>query len=208
MKRKQKERKMKTKETLVVVTTALGTAVLTVVILGGGSLDAGNGADTPAAKIAKPKFVRQGVEMTLSAKGGATFKPGDQPEFELTAFNPTGKPASVSACVEMTAVSQPALTSRVVPMPATLCQMPESFTVEAGETKVFTIPSKTHLPPNQLIYVWLKDFDAPAKSSVAGTKSAVPTTKLILVQPFNGVMALSFSTATNAAPAASVASAR
>ena len=208
MKPKQKEHKMKTKEILLMATTALGTAVLTVVTFGGGSLDAGSGADTPAAKIAKPKFVQHGVEMTLAAKGSGIFKTGDQPVFELTAFNPSTKPASVSACVEMTAMTQPNRMSRVVPMPATLCQVPEVFTIEAGERKVMTVPAKCALPANQLIHVWLKDFDAPAKSSVAGTKGAVPTTYVTLVQPYNGVVALSFSTATNAAPAMSVASAR
>ena len=67
---------MKRKDLITIATVALGTATLTVTTFTAGPIGAGSDADTPAAKIAKPKFVSHGVEMTLVPAGNQVFKAG------------------------------------------------------------------------------------------------------------------------------------
>ena len=94
---------MKTKDLTMIATAALGTATLTVAALWTGSLDAGNDADSPPPKIAKPLLVTRGIEVALAPAGERVFRAGDQPAFELTALNTTHQPTSASLCVTMSA---------------------------------------------------------------------------------------------------------
>src|SRR5512136_1541233 len=98
---------MKAKDILTITTVALGTATLTVAAFWAGSIEAGNDADAPPAKIAKSRLVSHGVELTLAPAGGRVFKAGDQPEFELTALNTTKEAANVSVGVTVKATAPP-----------------------------------------------------------------------------------------------------
>ena len=179
---------MKTKDILTITTVALGTATLTVAAFWAGPIEAGGDADAPTAKIAKSRFLSHGVEMTLAPAGGRVFKAGDQPEFELTALNPTNQPASVSICVSMTAASPADALSRVIRLPMVMWQQEQVVTLKPNETKVIALCASTNLPPNSVISVSLGE----------------PNEKAALIRP--GIEALSFSTVVpKAAPTVALA---
>ena len=119
-------------------------------------------ADTPPSKIAKPRFVAHGVEMTVAAVDGRVFKAGDQPAFELTALNTTDQPASASVCVTMTAASPANMISRVIRLPNVLWQQEQVVSLLPKETKILTLCVGTNLPANSLIAVSLRGPDQKA----------------------------------------------
>ena len=153
---------MKKKDLLTIATVALGTATLTVAGFWAGPSEAGSEADTPPAKIAKPRFVARGVEMTLAAADGRVFKAGDQPAFELTALNTTDQAASASVCVTMTASAPANMISRVIRLPQVLWQQEQTVTLQPRETRVLALCASTNLPPNSVISVLLRAPDQEA----------------------------------------------
>lgn len=167
---------MKTTDLLTIATAALGTATLTVAAFWAGPLDAGNEADALPAKVAKARLMTKGVELALAAAGGRTLKAGDQPEFELTAVNTTDQPAKVGVGISMTGTAPASAMSRTIQMPSVLWQREECVTLEPKETKVLTLRASTHLPPNSVINVSLRE----------------PGAEATLLLP--GITALSFST--------------
>jgi len=167
---------MKTKDLVTIATAAIGTATLTVVAFWASPTDAGNDADAPPPKIAKPLLVSHGIELALAPAGGRTFKAGDRPEFELTALNTTNQPARVSICVTMSASSPADALSRVIRLPKVLWQQEQVITLQPRETKLLTLCARTNLPPNSVISVSLRE---------QGQKASP-------LSP--GIMALSFST--------------
>jgi hypothetical protein len=153
---------MKIKDILTITTVALGTATLTVAAFWAGPIEAGGDADAPPAKIAKPRLISRGVEMTLAPADGRVFKAGEAPEFELTALNTTNQPASVSVCVTMTSSSPADALSRVIRLPKVLWQQEQVVTLQPNETKVYSLCASTNLPPNSVISVSLREQDQKA----------------------------------------------
>jgi hypothetical protein len=180
---------MKTKNLLTIATAALGTAGLTVVTFWANPIDAGNDADAPPPKLAKSLLVSHGVELALAPASGRTFKAGDQPEFALTALNTTSQPASVSVCVTMIGSALAAMTSRALHMPSVLWRQEQIVSLQPNETKVYALSAHTNLPPKSVVSMSLQDLEQKATRFPAG------------------IMALSFSTATNG-PVPAVASIR
>jgi hypothetical protein len=168
---------MKTKDLVTIASAAIGTATLTVVAFSAGSTDAGNDADVPAPKIAKPLLVSHGLELALAPAGGRTFKAGDHPEFKLTALSRTNQPARVSVCVTMTASKPADMLSRVIRMPSVLWRQEQIVSLSPNETRVYALCASTNLPAQSVISVSLQDPEQKLARSPAG------------------VVALSFSTA-------------
>jgi hypothetical protein len=194
---------MKRQDLMTMTTVALGTATLTVAAFLSGPIGAGSDTDALSAKIAKPKFVSHGVEMTLVPAGNQVFRAGDQPAFELTAVNTASQPVSVSACVSMTASSPEDMMSRAVRLPELLWQQVELVILKPNETRVIALSANKSLPANSMIAVSLRDADQDksAANTVAGSPDAARATlsqvaRMSMLNP--GVAVLTFSTATPA----------
>ncbi len=163
---------MKTKDLLTIATAALGTATLTVVAFWAGPTDAGNDADAPPPKIPKARLVSNGIELSLAPAGGRSFKAGDQPEFELTALNPTPQAATAAIAVGLSASSPADPLSRTIRLPSVLWRQDQSLTLSPGETKTLTLSAHTNLPPNSVISVSLRDQN-PGPGLVPGGITAL-----------------------------------
>ena len=159
---------MTTKDLVMIGTAAIGTATLTVAAFWARPLDAGNDADTPPPKIAKPLLVTRGVELALAPAGGRVFQAGDQPAFELTALNTTHQPASVSLCVTMSTFGPVNLASRVPALPLVLWRQEQTVTLKPDETKVYSLCASTNLPAKSMVSVSLQDLDEQAARLPAG----------------------------------------
>ncbi len=178
---------MKTNDLVTISSVALCTATLTVLTFWSGSLDAGNEGAVLTPKIVQPKLVAQGVELTLTAAEGRTFKAGDEPAFELKAINTTDEPATVAIDVAMTGVSPADALSRVIRLPSALWQQPQTLALKPNETRLITLSTQTKLPANQLISVSLHAPRSPLPA---------PPSHLNLPLAPAGIVALTFSTAT------------
>ena len=185
---------MKTKDLMTMATVALGTATLTVMTFWSGPLEAGLEGDALAAKIAKPKLVSHGVELTLTAAEGRIFKAGDEPAFALTAVNTTGEPAAVTVRLAMTASSPADAMSRVPRMPTALWQQHQSLTLKPNETKTIVIPVPTKLPANSTMAVSLQESD-PLQAKVGAASSGIRPALQFGPSPQAGIVAMNFSTA-------------
>ncbi len=183
---------MNTKNIATIASVALGTATLTVLTFWSGSLDAGNEQEDRAAKIAKPKLVANGVEMTLATAGAQTFKAGDEPVFELQAVNTTDESATVAVLLAMTASSPEDMRSRVLRLPSNLWQHQQTLVLNPSETKVITISTQTKLPAKQLFSVAIKTVD-PLKNTAAANLQVRPGIRSTIA-PQSGIVALNFST--------------
>jgi len=148
---------MKTKDILTVVSVAVGTATLTVATFWAGSMDAGGEQDALAAKIANPKLVAHGVEMTLAAADARTFKAGEEPVFVLKAVNTGQEQASVPVRIAMTSSSPENRMSRMLIMPTMLWQEVQPVALKPNESKTIIISPKTKLPANTVVSVSLRE---------------------------------------------------
>ena len=163
---------MKTKDLLTVTTVAMGTAALTIATFWAGSIDAGGEPDQLSPKIAQPKLVTEGVELTLAAAGGQTFKAGDEPTYELKAVNTTGKPADVAVRVAMTTSAPANPMSRVAIAPAPLWQSTQIVKLRPNETKVLTVATDMKLPAGQAVSVSLRPAATPSASQAKPSSSS------------------------------------
>lgn len=181
---------MKTKDILTVAAVAAVTATLTVAAFWAKPLEAGN--EELAAKIAQPKLVANGIELTLAAAKGQTCKAGEEPVFELKAVNPGCEPATVSVRISMTADGPANLLSRLPTRPASLWQETQTLALQGGETKTVTLATRTKLPAQSVIAVTLGQTAQPGMAAA----DLLPTE----FQPQSrvpaglGITALSFST--------------
>jgi len=185
---------MKAKDILTIASVACGTATLTVMLLWSASLEAGNEAETLSPTVVKPKLVSHGVEITLDAAGGQTFKAWEEPTFDLQAFNPTAEPVSVTVRLSMTAASPRDVMSRVIRLPSVLWQHKQTLALNPHETKTIPVSTRTKLPPNNLISVNLHAADSakiPSESTATAVRHAVNAAPASAP----GILALSFSTA-------------
>ena len=159
---------MKANDIMTIATTALGTATLTVVAFLAGPTDAGNDAEAPSPKLSQARFVSRGVEMALASVGNRTFKAGEQPEIELTAYNTTDQSARTTATVTMTAAAPADRFSRVIRMPLVLWQCDQVVELQAKEKKLFTLRTQTNLPPGSVVNVTLREAGPLGEPAVPG----------------------------------------
>ncbi len=193
---------MKTKDLTTILSVAVATASLTVMGFWSGALNAGDDTGKPAAQIEKPKLVTHGIELTVAAADGVTFKAGDEPVFDLTATNTTDAPATAAVRIAMTASSPRDEMSRVPRLPTSLWQQQQPLVLQPNETKVIRLAVPAKLPANSMISVALDD--TPATQAAANADTAVAKPVLLLRRgPQSGVVALSFSTAVPAMQTAS-----
>jgi hypothetical protein len=183
---------MKTKDIRNIASAALGTATLTFLACWSASMEVGAEADALPSKIAKPKLMCKGVEMTIAAVGGGVLKPGDEPVFELAAVNTTSQPATVAVRVVMSSSSPADALSRVIRLPARLWQEERSLVLAPRETQTGRFSSNIKVPTNALISVSLQEAgDANIHTTpVLGNEPTQPTR--VAGEP--GVVALTFST--------------
>jgi hypothetical protein len=155
---------MKTNNFTAIGSAALVTATLTVALFLPGFVNAGNGSDIANARIAQPRLVSHGAQLTLAAAESGVFKAGDAPVFELTATNTTSQAEELSVRVYMTASAPQNRMSRMVTLPANLWEKTCALSLNPHETKIITLKTDAKLPANNTIDVLL----AP----VAGNSSA------------------------------------
>lgn len=181
---------MKTNDILTVAAVAAVTATLTVAAFWANPLEAGN--EEPGAKIAQPKLLANGIELTLAAENGRTYRAGDEPVFELKAVNPGCEPATVSVRISMTSDGPANLLSRLPTRPASLWQETQTLALQGGETKTATLATRTKLPAQSMISVTLGQTAQPGMAA----PDLLPTglQPQIRAPAVLGITALSFST--------------
>ncbi len=192
---------MKTKDLMTVMTVAVATASLTVMTFWSGALNAGDDEGKPAAQNAKPKLLAHGIEMTLAAADDRTLTAGEEPVFELTAVNTTGEAATASIHIAMTASSPRDMMSRVPRLPSALWQQDQPLVLQPNEAKMIRIPVAVKLPANNMIAVSLGEANA-TPAAAAATSPELKPLQLRAGVPLSGIVAMNFSTAVPAVPAA------
>jgi hypothetical protein len=193
---------MKTKDLITIATTALGTTTLTATLFWPGPLEAGLEAESLAAKIAKPKLVVQGVEMTFAAADGCDLKAGVEPRFELSAVNTTCGPATVTVRLAMTTSSPADALSRLPRRPSVLWQQHQCLTLKPNETKTVTILTQRKLPPNTMVALSLAESDPLQPQEATGGLDPLPKLQSA-VSSRPEVVAMTFSTGSLLGPAVS-----
>lgn len=183
MKHRKQYRDMKKNDLAVIMSVALTTTILTVAAFWTTSLEAGGEAEAVAPKIAKPKLVAQGVEMTLAARDG-TARVGQEPVLELVAINTTANPADIKVHLAMNAVSLADALSRVVRMPKSIWECDQSLVLKPGEQKTLTLKTATKLPAKSMVSVMLNEVRHEALGSSAG--SVQPTFAVLNFSTENG----------------------
>ena len=194
---------MKTKDLMTITSIALGTAALTVIAFWSGPLEAGAEADALAAKIQKPKLLSHGIEMTLAALDGRTFKAGEEPSFVLTAVNPSAETAAVTVRIAMTASSPADMMSRVPRLPSALWHEQQTLMLKPHETKVLPLSVPKKLPANSMIAVSLQERDPLQTNALAGS-SQILLRSQVVGPSAPSIVAMNFSTAVPVAQTASV----
>ncbi len=178
---------MKAKDLITITSVAVATATLTCVTFWTGPLEAGGEATPPTRQITKPKLVAHGIEVTLAARNGRTFRAGDEPSFELAAVNTTGEGAEATIRIALSASSPKDMLSRVPRRASSFWESQQTIALKANETKVITIAVDKPLPADQMVSVTLQTVEdgkpAPATPGTVA-RNRLPT----------AVQALSFST--------------
>ncbi len=159
---------MNRKDLMTVMTVAVGTAALALAALWPDSLGAGDEPQPLLPKIAHPKLLATGVELTLSPAENRVFKAGDEPVLELTALNTQENPADITVHLAMSRTSPADPLSRVVRAPTAIWHCDQSLALAPKETKTIVLNTRTKLPPNSLISVSLEAMPG----GVAGLNSA------------------------------------
>jgi hypothetical protein len=188
---------MKTKDLRIMTSIALGTATLTVLAFWPSALEAGNEANVLAAKIAQPKLVANGVELTLAAAEGRALQAGEEPTLELKAVNTTAEPVSLTVRLSMSSSSPQDLLSRRPRMPSILWEQPQAITLIGHETKVIKVPVGVKLPANQMMAVSMQQAENIGNDVQANR--AAPSLPRRALTPQVGMVAMTFSTAKPAA---------
>ncbi len=162
---------------------AAAAAALTMTAFWPGTLDAGDPQPIPA-KIAQPKLVSHGVELTLASAVGSAFTAGEEPTFELAALNTNSTPAEIELHIAMSATAPADAMSRVVRTPAVLWQTDQALTLGPGENKKVMLTCGTKLPPMSVISVLLQEKRSGDRANL----------EIGSVRSTNSIVALSFST--------------
>ena len=181
--------RMKTNDLLTVSTVALTTATLCLAAFWNPSLEAGGDSDVIPAKIATPKLITKGVELTLSKTGAAEVREGDQPVFELAAINTTQTAAQFDVRLAMSATSLRSAMSRMVELPGPLWHCDQSIVLKPGERKTFTLATHTKMPAGRLVSVTLTEA-SPVPALTPGLAIQLPNA----VSTPPGIAVLTFST--------------
>ncbi len=170
-------------DVLTALSAATATAALTITTFWPGPLDAGDPQPLPP-KIAQPKLVANGVEISLAAAEGRTLTAGEEPVFELAALNTNSISAQVKLHMVMSATSPADSLSRVVRTPGVIWQTDQTLTLGPKEGQKLKLSCATKLPPFSLISVLLQETASGNSTNLnLGTAS-----------PGNGIVALTFST--------------
>ena len=183
---------MKTKDILAITTVALGTAALTVTTFWSGPIDAGVEIEGAAIKINQPKLVCRDIELSVTHPGAQAIKAGEQPAFELAAFNTSKADKTAKVCVMLTCTAPTSPLSRTIAMPTTLWKQEEVLTLKAGETRLVPLTVTTSLPANSLFSIQLADMDSNTVAETGVPKEIKPIT---FPSP-NQIVAYNFSTIT------------
>lgn len=174
---------MNKNDLLKALSAATATGALTITAFWPAPLDAGDPQPIPP-KIAQPKLVAKGVELSLAAPEGRTFQVGEAPVFELAAINTNSIATQVRLHIAMSSSSPADSLSRVVRTPGILWQTDQALTLDPGESKKVLLACGTKLPPLSVISVSLQE---------TGTGTTTKA-EAIELRPPNSIVALSFST--------------
>ncbi len=229
---------MKRNDLTLIGAAALATAALTVATLLPTSIEAGGEGEGLAPKVAQPKLVTEGVEVTVAAADNQSLKADAEPSFVLKFVNPSDLPADLRVQVAMASTTPGGMMSRMGPMPSQLWEGRYTTTLKPNETKTFTLAPHKKLPANSTISVYLEPLNSKApvaaansnaggigqqmvaralnstaQSSESNSKGATPAGPAAqaakVFRPGPGaIMGLSFSTATKSPQTPLVASAR
>jgi hypothetical protein len=159
---------MKTKDLLIITTTAIATAAGTVAFLIPTSLNADGEATLPP-KISPPRFRANGLEFAVTAKDGRLPKAGDPLALELQVRSLTNSPATASIRLVLSASSPADALSRAIRLPTLLWQKQEFMTVAPNETKVLSLSTVTNLPAGKIFSVTLQEVVPGNASDSANT---------------------------------------
>jgi len=187
------------KDLLTMTTVALTTATLTVTAFWAAPLEAGGEADSLTPKIARPKLVAKGVEVTLAPLSGIA-QPGDEPVFELAAVNTSTQPAETKVRLLMTSMSPADALSRVIRVPGKLWEGEQSIVLAPKEQKTFRVATGTKLPAKNMISVTLSESIITGSAKEAPHQAERPRL-LNAAEP--GIAVLQFSTSGSAPELAS-----
>lgn len=172
---------MRTKNLVAVASVALATAIITVVLGWSGTIEAGSG-DTLTPKIATPKLVSHGAEITMTVADGHVFQAGEEPTFTLQAINTTDQPVTMRLAFAMTGTSPTSEMSRVLTLPTNLWQQQQDWVLQPKETKTTTIATQTKLPAGKVIMVSVRDLAPDTKETSPGIVALRFSTALPLLQ--------------------------
>lgn len=173
---------MRLQDVLAVGAAAVVTTAFTLALVAPrdvGAVDA-TGKITPV--IARPQLTSEGCRFVLKADK-ATYEAGQAPGFELTASNPTGKPATATVWVQVLASAPASPMSRVMPRPRSLWSHQCVVSLAPGETKTLSIASDAKLPAGQRISITLSDkaasilaggLNVPARPTAAAQGASAP----------------------------------
>ncbi len=194
---------MKRNNLLTILSTAVGTATLTVATLFTGSSEAGGEGGEMPATIAVPKLLVNGVETTLTrlepTSKGSTPAEGAPPRFMLKAVNTTDRPAKVALRLSMRSSSLPDALSRTVALPAEIWKQEQFLTLKPNETFEKTISPDTVLSAKGNISVWMQEAGKAAPSLAVFT---LTETNLPAPARARGAGLVAFEFATSPSPAA------
>jgi hypothetical protein len=181
------------KNILTILSVALTTAALTVLAFWSVPIEAGNEAQNQAPKVAQPKLLTNGIEMTLVAAEGKTFQAGDEPVFQLTAVNTTAEPATAHLRLVMDSISPASAMSRIGPVPAMIWHQDCTIALKPNEKKTMTVASNTKLPVSGAITVSMQPIDPNTPALTAIQAQAGKGLRRAMLAP-SRVVALNFST--------------
>jgi hypothetical protein len=142
-----------------IITTAAATAAIALAGFWPAFLNgAGDGnAVTPGIKM--PKFVSGSVEWTLALPEGRSFKTGDRPAFNLVAVNTADQPATAAVEAVMMTTATPSRMSRTPGRQTNAWHEPLNVVLEPHETKTFAMDTRTEIPGNSRINIYLHSAD-------------------------------------------------
>lgn len=164
---------MKLRDAFVVLATAAVTTVFTVSLLAPSGVDAVDAVARIKPLIVQPRFVSQGCGFVLKTDK-VDYQAGDTPAIEVTASNPTDKPATTTVWVTISASAPASLMSRMLPVPQTLWSHPYVFSLKPGVSTTLSITSEAKLPAGKNISISITD----KQRAILATSLSTPKAKV------------------------------
>jgi len=147
---------MKRQDVLAVLAVAGVTMAFTLTLLGPTGVGAGDALQAIKPEIAQPQLTSQGCVFVLKTDK-PTYEVGETPAIEITASNPTDKPAEPTVWINITASSPASRMSRMMVVPSPLWSHECRVNLQPGESKTMTIASAAKLPAGQDISITISD---------------------------------------------------